>query len=82
MFYIGLDQVMHRCVREYETYEILREFHDEPCGGHFTSKRTTFKILNTGYYWPNLHKDATNYTKKCDRCQQMGKPIKSGEMPL
>ena len=59
MFYSSLDQVMHRCIREDETYDILRACHDEPCGGHFVAKRTAFKILTIGYYWPTLHKDTT-----------------------
>lgn len=67
---------------EDETYDIIHACHDEPCGGNFFSKRTTIKILNEGYYWPNLHKDAAKYTRKCDRCQRMGRPTKSNEMPL
>ena len=50
MFYTGPDQVTWRCLREDETYDILRACHDEPCGGHFASKRTVMKILNIGYY--------------------------------
>ena len=69
MFYNGPNQVTQRCLREDETYDVLCACHDEPCGGHFASKRTTLKILNTGYYWPTLHKDATQYAKKFDKCQ-------------
>ena len=72
LFYTGLDQVMRRCVREDETYEILHACHNEPCGGHFVAKRIALKILTTSYYWPTLHKDAANYTRKCDKCQRMG----------
>ena len=50
MFYTRPDQVTQRCLREDETYDILRAYHDEPCGGHFSSKRTPMKILNTDYY--------------------------------
>lgn len=81
-FYTGPDQVMRRYVREDEKYDILHACHDESCGGHFSTKRTTLKILNTRYYWPTLYKDATQYTRKCDRCQSMGRPTKSNEMPL
>ena len=63
-------------------HEILHACHNEPCGGNFAAKRITMKILNTGYYWPTLHKDAGRYTKKCDRSQRMGKPTISDEMPL
>lgn len=82
LFYTRPNQVMRRCVREGETYDILHACHDEQCGGHFATKRTTLKILNTRYYWPTVHKDATLYTRKCDRCQRMGRPTKSDEMPL
>ena len=82
MFYIGPDQVTRRCLREDETYDILLAYHDEPCGGYFASKRIAIKILNIGYYWPTLHKDATQYAKKCDKCQQMGQPTKIDEMLL
>lgn len=47
LFYTGPDQVMRRCFREDETYDILHACHDEPCGGHFVAKRTTLKILGT-----------------------------------
>ena len=76
-FYTGPDQVMRRCVRDDETYDILHACHNEPCRGHFAAKRTTFKILTTGYYWPTLYKDAVNYTRKCDQCQRMGQPIRN-----
>ena len=66
LFYTGPDQVMRRCVREDETYDILHACHNEQCGGHFVAKRIAFKILTTGYYWPTLHKDVVNYTRKCD----------------
>ena len=73
---------MRRCVREDETYDILHACHNEPCGGHFAAKRTALKILTIGYYWPTLHKDATNYTRKCDKCQRIGHPTRIDEMPL
>ena len=53
-----------------------------PCGGHFATKRTTFKILTTGYCWPTPHKDEVNYTRKCDKCQTIGQPARTDEMPL
>ena len=72
LFYTGPDQVMRRCVREDETYDILHACHNEACGGHFAAKKTTLTILTTGYYWSTLYKDVANYTQKCDKCQRMG----------
>ena len=60
----------------------MKECHDEPCGGHFVDKRTAYKILCIGYYWPTLFRDAKKYVRICDSCQRMGKPISRDEMPL
>ena len=50
IFYIGYDLIIRGCVRKDELLEILKSCHDEPCSGHFADKRTTYKILNLGYY--------------------------------
>eukprot|EP00253_Pinus_taeda_P023091 PITA_23091 len=79
---IWLDCVIRRCVWEDEILDILKACHDEPCGGHFADKRTTYKILYLGYYWPSLFKDAKQYVRRCDSCQRVGRPTLSNEMPL
>jgi len=61
-------------VREEEVFEILLALHDGPCGGEFTAKRKTFKVLQASYHWPALHQDASRYTTRCDHCQRIGKP--------
>jgi len=82
LFKTGPDLVIRRCVREDEILDILKACHDEPCGGHFADKRTAYKILSLGYFWPSLFKDAKQYVKRCDSCQRVGKPTLSNEMPL
>ena len=62
--------------------KILKACHDEPCGGHFSDRRTAYKILLLGYYWPSILRDTKEYVKRCDSCQRMGKPTLSNEMPL
>eukprot|EP00253_Pinus_taeda_P006380 PITA_06380 len=82
LFKLGLDQILRHCVREEEVFDILLTSHDGPCGVQFATKRTTFIILQAGYYWPTLHQDARRYISQCDRCQRMGKPTPRDEMPL
>eukprot|EP00253_Pinus_taeda_P005775 PITA_05775 len=82
LFKTGPDFVIRRCVWEDEMPDILKACHDEPCGGHFTDRRTAYKILSLGYYWPSLFKDAKQYVKMCDNYQRMGRPTLSNEMPL
>jgi hypothetical protein len=74
--------IIHRCVREDEMFNILKEFHDEPCGGHFVDRRTTYKFLHSNCFWPTLFRDVMKYVRECDSCQRMGRPIQADEMPL
>lgn len=42
---------------------------ESPYGGHFSGKKTAFKVLQIGFFWPTLFKDADLWYKACDRCQ-------------
>ena len=44
-------------------FEILKKIHDGPCGAYFFDKRTTYKVLYSGYYWLTLFKDAKKYVR-------------------
>jgi hypothetical protein len=61
LFYTRYDLIIRRCVRQDEILEILKACHDEPCGVHFADKRTTYRILNLGYYWPSILKYSKKY---------------------
>jgi len=61
MFKLGPDQILRRCVREEEVFDILLTCHDGPCGGRFVAKRVTFKVLQEWYYWPTLRQDVKKY---------------------
>ncbi|XP_075500108.1 uncharacterized protein LOC142538692 [Primulina tabacum] len=52
------------------------------CGGHFSSNKTTTKILQCGFYWPSLFKDTHLFCKSCENCQKMGSISKRKMMPL
>ncbi|KAM1602333.1 hypothetical protein ACFX1Z_029062 [Malus domestica] len=66
------DQILRRCVHDCEFLLILRFCHTYACGGHFGTQRTALKVLECGFYWPTLFKDARTYCLTCDRCQRMG----------
>ncbi|KAK8525326.1 hypothetical protein V6N12_014021 [Hibiscus sabdariffa] len=44
-------------------------------------KRLDNKTLQSGLYWPTLHKDAQRFYQQCDRCQRTGNISKRNEMP-
>lgn len=82
MYKTWLDLIIRRCFREDEVLEILKDSHDEPCGGHFADKINSYKVLLLGYYWPSIFRDAKEYVKRCDGCQRMGKPVPYDDIPL
>ena len=51
-------------------------------GGHFGASKTASKVLQAGFWWRTLFKDAREYVLTCDRCQRMGNISKKHEMPL
>ncbi|RVW33951.1 Retrovirus-related Pol polyprotein from transposon 17.6, partial [Vitis vinifera] len=56
--------------------------HDSACGGHFASQKTAMKVIQSGFWWPSLFKDAHSMCKACDRCQRLGKLTRRNMMPL
>ena len=63
--------VIRCCVPEHEQEQILRKCHSEAYGGHHAGDRTTHKVLQSGFYWPTLFKDARKFVLSCDECQRM-----------
>ena len=43
--------------------------------------KTQAKILQAGFYWPNLFKDVQEFIKQCDPCQRAGRISRRNEMP-
>ena len=65
-----------------EQQGILSHFHESTCGGHFASQKTAMKVLQSGFYWISLFKDAHNVCRACDKCQRLGKISRRHMMPL
>ena len=76
------DQIIRRCVPEEEMEIILHHCHSKEVGGHFGGTKTAAKILQSGFYWPSLFKDAFKFVSMCDDCQRSGNISQRHEMPL
>ena len=44
--------------------------------------KTAMKVLQSGFYWPSLFKEAYQMCRVCDRCQRLGKLSRRHMMPL
>ncbi|XP_042028517.1 uncharacterized protein LOC121782529 [Salvia splendens] len=82
LFRICSDGVIRRCVGEHEHLQILSACHDSLYGGHFGARRTAFKVLQSGFFWPSIFKDAKAYVERCDSCQRAGNISWRNEMPM
>ncbi|KAL1567119.1 protein NYNRIN-like [Salvia divinorum] len=46
----GADQVIRRCIPDWEQEDVLIHCHSLAYGGHFGPKRTARKVLDSGFY--------------------------------
>ena len=82
LFKYCVDQIIRKCVPEEEQQGILSHCHENACGGHFASQKTAMKVLQSGFYWPSLFKDAHIICRECNRCQRLGKISRRHMMSL
>ncbi|GJW88641.1 reverse transcriptase domain-containing protein [Tanacetum coccineum] len=70
-----------RCVSGPETQTILNQCHHGPTGGHYGPNVTAKKVLDSGFYWPTIIKQAHTLVQLCEACQKTGNISKRDEMP-
>ncbi|GJZ00809.1 DNA-directed DNA polymerase [Tanacetum coccineum] len=71
-----------RCVSGPETHTILDQCHYRPTGGHYGPNTTGKKVLDSGFYWPTIIKEAHTLVRLCETCQKTGNISKRDEIPL
>jgi hypothetical protein len=75
-------QIFRRCIPDNEVSSAIKFCHFEACGSHFSSRKTTAKILQSGFYWPTMFKDMHAFCKTCENSQKLGSISKRYMMPL
>ncbi|XP_075087985.1 uncharacterized protein LOC142169940 [Nicotiana tabacum] len=56
--------------------------HASPYDGHFGGVRIAGNVLESGFYWPTLFKDAHIWVKGCNECQRTGNISRRYEIPM
>ncbi|XP_074283103.1 uncharacterized protein LOC141607649 [Silene latifolia] len=64
-----------------ETKYILEACHSSSYGGHHGPSRIVAKVLQSGFYWISIFKDAKDFAVACDACQRTGNISRRHEMP-
>ncbi|GJS58498.1 reverse transcriptase domain-containing protein [Tanacetum coccineum] len=82
LFKVCSDGMIRRCISGPETRTILDQCHHGPTGGHYGPNITAKKVLDSGFYWPTIIKEAHTLVRLCEACQRTGNISKHDEMPL
>jgi hypothetical protein len=61
---------------------VLVEFHEGICRGHFAPTAITHIIMRVGYYWPTIFKDSYEMIRKCISCKRFSRKMKREAMSL
>ena len=61
------DGLIRRCIPQNEAQDVLRHCHSLDVGGHFGATKMASKVLQSGFWWPTLFKDAREFVLTCDR---------------
>ena len=57
-----------KCLGLKEANYVMKEIHEGICGNHSGSRSLVHKLIQAGYYWLTMQKDAQAYVKTCDKC--------------
>jgi len=82
LYRYGFSTPLLQCVSKEESRTILTEVHGGECGDHIGGQTLAKKILRYGYFWPDINRDAADYTWKCDRCQRSAKILRAPSTEL
>ncbi|GJV69210.1 DNA-directed DNA polymerase [Tanacetum coccineum] len=82
LFKVCSDGIIRRCISGPETRTILDQCHHRPTGRHYGPNITAKKVLDSGFYWPTIIKEAHTLVHICEACQKTGNISKCNEMPL
>ena len=77
-FWLSEDQKLYKrsfsrpyllCIHPKASELLLEELHEGICGSHIRGRSLAHRAITQSYWWPNMQKEALEYTKKCDQCQ-------------
>ncbi|GKB03393.1 reverse transcriptase domain-containing protein [Tanacetum coccineum] len=82
LFKVCSDNMIRHCVLGPETRTILDQCHHGPTGGHYGPNTTAKQVLDSGFYWQKIIKEAHTLASLCEACQKTGNISKHDEIPL
>ncbi|CAM8950745.1 unnamed protein product [Rhodiola kirilowii] len=81
LYKLCADGIYRKCVTKDDAKGIIDCCHSSSYGGHGSTSKTVAKVLQSGFYWPNIFKDTYEFVKSCNECQRTGNIARRDEMP-
>ncbi|GKC01101.1 reverse transcriptase domain-containing protein [Tanacetum coccineum] len=81
LFKVCSNGMIRRCVSILETQTILDQCHHRPTGRHYGLNTIAKNVLDSGFYWPAIIKEAHTQVRLCNACQKTGNISKHDAMP-
>ncbi|GJU89061.1 reverse transcriptase domain-containing protein [Tanacetum coccineum] len=82
LFKVCSDGMIRRSVSGPETRTILDQCHHGPTSGHYGPNLIAKKVIDSGFYWPTIIKEAHTLVSLYKACQKTENISKRDEMPL
>nr|GEV56836.1 reverse transcriptase domain-containing protein [Tanacetum cinerariifolium] len=82
LFKVCSDGMIISCISRPETRTILDQCHHGLTGGHYGPNVTTKKVIDLGFYWSTIIKEAYTLVRLCESCQKIVNISKRDEIPL
>ncbi|GJX08803.1 reverse transcriptase domain-containing protein, partial [Tanacetum coccineum] len=70
LFKVCSDGMIKHCVSGPETRTFLDQCHHGPTGGHYGPNSIAKKVLDSGFYWPTIIKEAHTLVRLCEACEK------------
>ena len=64
----GFSRPYLRCLGLEEADYVMREVYERVYRNHSGSRSLVHKLIQAGYYWPTMQKDAQVYVRACNKC--------------
>lgn len=76
------DSILLRCVPTTQITKLIDEFHSGVFEGHYFEYTIVGKIIQAGYYWPTMFKDAFAKAQNYEKCQRYVGRKRNAALPL
>nr|GEW91701.1 reverse transcriptase domain-containing protein [Tanacetum cinerariifolium] len=79
LFKVCSDGLIRRCISGPETQTILDQCHQIPTGGDYRPNITAKKVLDSGFYWLTIIKEAHTLVRLCEACQKKAQALPTND---